>query len=143
MTAWIKGSVAPVLRRFRREITYMAVGLANTGIDALIFFMLVSFTTLGAGACQTVSYLAGVINSFFMNKFLTFRDTKSEKPPFQAARFAAVNLLSLAAGYLLIGLLHDRLGLSQLISKACVTAVTMTINYLGYRLFVFTGGKKG
>ncbi|MFC4779371.1 GtrA family protein [Paenibacillus sp. GCM10023252] len=128
-------SRAQLVRQF---ITFNLVGLMNTAVDFAIFTLLI-WLGLNVPLSQVVSYSAGMGNSYVMNRLVTFKSGKvtaaaSRK---QALRFLALNLAVLAVS---LGLLHAAtswLGLHPLLSKLLVTGVTMVLNFVGSRSWVF------
>ncbi len=125
----------------RQAVKFALVGVMNTGIDYLVFLLLAAagLPALPAHAC---SYTAGLINSFFWNKLWTFRAPRVWKPG-EIVRFVLVNLTALAAagGVLLAG--RDVCGLPAALAKACALPVSLTINFLGNRLWVFPARPAG
>jgi putative flippase GtrA len=54
---------------------FLSVGILNTALDAIIYLVLtrwLSFSTLQTLA-KSISYGAGILNSFYWNKSWTFR----------------------------------------------------------------------
>jgi putative flippase GtrA len=113
----------------------------NTGIDFL-FFLLLTAAGLPALLSHVCSYTTGLINSYCWNKWWTFRASR-RRAPGEAARFLLVNLAALAAagGVLLAG--RDVCGLPEALAKACALPVSLTINFLGNRLWVFPARSAG
>ena len=111
------------------------VGLLNTGVDALVFFLLTE-AGLSALPAHVCSYIAGLTNSFFWNKFWTFRRPGSFSVG-ETVRFIVVNLaaLSAAGAVLLAG--RDLLGWPPLLAKAAALPFSLIVNFLGNRLWVF------
>jgi putative flippase GtrA len=82
-----------------------------------------------------LAYLAGMVNSFLLNRAWTFRAGGSALP--QALRFAAVSLFSLATGTLANYALVDVLHYPALAVWVPVTVVTMVVNYFGCKHWAF------
>ena len=130
-----------LFRRFRRIISFGAIGLVNTGLDFLVYTICYSGLALSPRASQAAGYVAGVLCSFILNRTITFRDG-TRTPALQILLFVLVNAVSFAVTSNLIGVLVDW-GLNSYIAKAVVTAVSMFINYFGYKIFVFKVKKDG
>ena len=125
-----------VIRRHKRPLLYIIVGGINTGVDFAVFKLFYLFTPLAAPFCQAISYTAGVVSSFVLNRNLTFRDSARTGLTRQAGRFILVNLVSWLTGIVGIHLLLLA-GLPTLLAKIAITFVTAVLNYLGYKWFVF------
>lgn len=121
-------------------LKFNAVGLLNTAVDFVVFTLL-SAAGAGYAIAQVISYSAGTANSFILNKKVTFRDRqKAEQPSFdrmQLVKFILLNLVSLGVSLVLMHVLADRLGMQVLLSKVLVTGVTVVINFVGSRKWVF------
>lgn len=120
---------------FVQFLKFNAVGLLNTLIDFAIFTLLTSFGLVYALA-QVLSYSAGTANSFILNKKVTFKDS-SQGDRLQLLKFIVLNLIVLGISLLLMHLLTDQLGLQVLLSKVLVTFITVIINFVGSRKWVF------
>jgi putative flippase GtrA len=89
---------------------------------------------IGATA-NVLAYLAGMLNSFALNRRWTFRVTGDTRA--QALRFAIVSLLCLALSTGVIYLLCDVLGYPELVVWLPLTAFVVVLSYLGCRFWAF------
>lgn len=127
-------------------IKFGLVGVMNTAVDFLVYALL---TWLGMQylVAQVFSYSAGTVNSYVVNKLWTFgggkgaastetrKAGKVDKREF--ARFAVVNIGTLLLSVALLYVLKTGLGFHPLVAKIGVTAVTVVVNYIGSKLWVF------
>lgn len=134
---------------------FALVGCTNFVVSFTAFFL--SFNYLPAGAvvalaglvgagasshppqaavANVIAYLAGMVNSFLLNRSWTFRATTGNALP-QALRFGAVSLFSLTMGTLVTFALVDVLGLPSLAVWIPLTAVVVVVNYLGCKHWAF------
>lgn len=115
-------------------VRFNLVGILNTLVDFIIFFILnaVGITYLIA---QTCSYSCGIINSYFFNKYWTFRATGITAA--EIIRFAAINLVALTVSVLLVYIFHSLLHFALLPAKIAATILTMLIGFCGTKLWVF------
>ena len=131
--------------RFRRAISFGAVGIINTGVDFAVFMLCRSFINLGLGVSQAAGYLAGVVCSFVLNRAVTFKD-HTRSLPAQIAMFIFINAVSFSVSTYFIEILSGW-GLHDYLAKIAVTGTTMLINYFGYKILVFkvsgNGKEKG
>jgi putative flippase GtrA len=89
-----------------------------------------------AAVANVIAYLAGMVNSFLLNRSWTFRATTGNALP-QALRFGVVSLFSLSMGTLVTFALVDVLGLPSLAVWIPLTAVVVIVNYLGCKHWAF------
>ena len=132
-----KALIAALWNKYRRVITFCAVGAVNTGVDFLVFTLTVTLFAAPAEIGQAAGYTAGLINSFIFNKTLTFKQGATGRAWSQILRFAAVNAVTLGVSVGLISLLTRSAGLNEFLAKIVVTVLVMGINYFGYKLLVF------
>lgn len=123
-------------------LKFNAVGLINTAVDFALFTLLL-FWGMGSFGAQAVSYAAGTMNSYIMNKKITFseqisaQERRSNFNISQFIRFAALNAAVLALSLAMLFVLISIAGLHPLASKLIVTTVTVMVNFLGSRKWVF------
>lgn len=126
-------------------IKFGLVGVMNTAVDFLVYALL---TWIGMQylVAQVFSYSAGTVNSYVVNKLWTFggkpeaggenpKAAKVDKGEF--ARFVLVNIGTLLLSIALLYVLKTGLGFHPLVAKIGVTAVTVVVNYIGSKLWVF------
>lgn len=89
-----------------------------------------------AAVANVIAYLAGMVNSFLLNRSWTFRATSGNALP-QAMRFAAVSLFSLTMSTAVTFALVDVVGLPSLAVWVPLTAVVVVVNYLGCKYWAF------
>ena len=129
-------SVRSLMLKHKRAILFLVIGGINTAVDYLVFTGVDMFTPIAVEYCQGIGYSAGLISSFILNQTITFKDGEKSKAVPRIARFIMVNAVSLVISMYGIKLL-TAFGLNKYVAKAIITLVTMAINYIGYKLFVF------
>jgi putative flippase GtrA len=141
---------------------FALVGCTNFVVSFTAFFL--SFNYMPAGAVSAVAlliggvggshvhppqaalanvlaYLAGMVNSFLLNRSWTFRASGHALP--QALRFAVVSLFSLTMSTVTTFALVDVLGLPSLEVWVPLTAVVVVVNYLGCKHWAFAPAAVG
>jgi putative flippase GtrA len=119
-------------------VRFLLVGLANTFVDAAVYFALSSgvfFIVVPRLAAKALSYAAGVGNSFYWNRRWTFR---SEEPI--ARTLPAFTLTNLAGLVLNVVLLHvslEVLRLQELAAVAAAAAGVVLWNFSINKFLVF------
>ncbi|WHY73665.1 GtrA family protein [Fictibacillus enclensis] len=112
-----------------------SVGVLNTLLDYSLFSLL-AWSGLAYMAAQCISYSAGVMNSYFLNRTWTFK--QKEKADFaEFFRFALINGVTFLVTALMLWLLHKQGNLGVYSSKLGATVVGTVINFAGTKLLVF------
>ncbi|OKO95431.1 GtrA family protein [Geobacillus proteiniphilus] len=125
------------LHTFRKEKQtiwrFAVVGVSNTAVDFVIFFLLAAMG-VPAAAAQVVSYGVGMANSYIWNRLWTFQ-VKRKANIGEFLRFLAVNGLSLGAS---LGVLLAAERIMPLwLAKSAATIAGMAVNFIGSRFWVF------
>ncbi len=97
-----------------------------------------------------ISFIASVLASYYLNRYVTFSDTNQLTNPQVVSKFIAVSLVTLILSVWLINFLTSNKRILNevkkyklvnkhwpLLAKIGTIGVTMLINYFGYRWFVF------
>lgn len=116
-------------------ITYNFVGLINTAIDFCLFFVLTKWFYIHITISQIFSYSVGMINSYFMNRKLTFKSNKTINIV-EFISFLSINVISLTISTIVLNTMVTVTD-SLLFSKITATFFAMAINYLGQRFITF------
>ncbi|KHD85404.1 GtrA family protein [Bacillus ginsengihumi] len=121
--------------KLRQLCKFGIVGIANTLIDCIVFFILTTFHIeyLVAQAC---SYSAGMVNSYILNRSWTFQVRK--KASFQEMiRFIVINVIVYGITSLLLFIFHQQMHMPLMIAKLGATVAGIAVNFIGSRLWVF------
>lgn len=125
-----------------RIIKFGFVGIFNTAVDWVVFFLLNTLAGINVIISQPIAYACGVISSYLGNKFFTFKS--KEKVTFaETAKFVTVNLISLGVSTLIITLLAKNAGWNEYLAKIPSTIAAMAVNFIGSRFFVFNKSVDG
>lgn len=126
----------PILHRLGR---YLTVGMLSTLIDIGLFAGLTGGLGLPTLTANTLSYSAGVINGYILNRWWTYGDgtqTASRRVLSQQfAQFVLVSLMALMINNLVVLLLAPAIetatgfAYSQLLAKAAATLVSLGWNF--------------
>ena len=128
------------------------VGLINTAVDLVAFYLLGLIPGMPDVAAKGLSYVLGICNSFVWNKYWTFSARRSERGKREFAVFFSVNIPPLVVNvvvFTLLGLWIDSGTLAVRMAKAFAAAVvSVAWNFLGSRYLAFRhtalkGGKDG
>jgi len=143
---------APLLRQIMR---FAIVGVFNTTVDLVVLNALILITSRGRsgvlyGIFKTVSFMAAVGNSYWMNSKWTFSQSLPRIASRQAVGFLSISLLGLATN---VGIASWVASFSKLASIQGVMLLTvlwpsvaalagsscgLAFNFLGYKYLVFS-----
>lgn len=119
----------------KRLAKFALVGGLNTGVDFAVFCLMVYAAGTASIWAQISAYSAGLVNSYLWNRQWTF-GVKNKHNAGEIVRFVGVNLMSFAAATaVLLGL--EQWGIAAAAAKAVSVAVSLAVNYIGYRIWVF------
>ena len=118
-----------------RFVKFIFVGILNTivgyGTYALLIFFGFNYII-----SSTVSTIVGVINSFILNKKITFSDKGiNKKTPF---KFISVYLLSYFIGLFNLSIFIKKLGFNPYLAGFINLFITTLISWFGHRYFSFS-----
>ncbi|MDQ6600630.1 GtrA family protein [Bacillus salipaludis] len=125
-------------KRWLSFIKFAIVGAVNTSIDFSVYAFLTWFN-VNYIVAQCISYSAGVLNSYIMNRKWTF-EQKGKGSKREFFTFLGVNLITLVMTSFLLTMFYKHLRLPLWISKLLVTAASVGMNYIGTKRMVFTRG---
>ena len=123
----------------RQMIKFGLVGVLNTAIDFSVYFLLTRFTPFFADhrlAANTIAFIVAVSNSFFLNKYWTFRE-KTQTAASQYPKFFFVSFGGLLLTQGIFFALHTMAGLHDLWAKMLAVIVVMCWNFAANKLWTF------
>ncbi|WP_333859534.1 GtrA family protein [Clostridium sp.] len=124
-------------KNFKHITKFSCVGGLNTTVDFILFCVLNSIFGVNYIISQIVSYSGGTLNSYILNKFWTFNDTKVKKKTLkEVIQFITVNLASLAISLIVLSILMNN-SMNSFLAKIISTLLVQIINFLGYKFWVF------
>lgn len=144
-----------IIREFfnMQFMKFILVGFLNTAVDFGILNLLMVIFRVYTGwffsLFKAISFSCAVTNSYFLNKFWTFK--KEDKAKIQEfSKFLIISIIALLINVSLSSFLVNKIGPQFNISpilwanlSALVTVgVTILINFFGYKYLVFKKIKK-
>jgi dolichol-phosphate mannosyltransferase len=112
------------------------VGGSGYLINLAVFAVLAGNVGAQHAVAAIGAFAVAVTNNFLWNRYWTF-GPGSGPASFQAARFFAVSLASLALNLIMLEALVASGSVSELAAQAIAVAVAMPFNFLGNRLWTF------
>ena len=146
--SFLLGQIKPAFEQFGK---FALVGMLNTFVDwgalnLLLFATNFSFVTgFGYSLIKGISFIVATINSYYWNKFWTFKATQKKKDPAEFLQFLAVSIVGFVINVLVatvvVNLVKRPVNISPTI-WATIGAMIATIfgmlwNFFGYKIFVF------
>lgn len=115
---------------------FAVVGIANTGVDIAIFSLLHFSLDMHLLLANTLSYLAAASNSFFLNKYWTFSDTRDHgQTSRQFGLFLSLGIVGLGLSNLVVWALAAYL--PAIVAKLLSIGVLFVWNFGTSHYFVF------
>lgn len=127
---------------FKRIVVFGLIGVFNTSVDYVIFFVSLQWISANLVLAQCLGYSSGMMVSFMLNKNITF---KQKGTPFigEFLKFIVVNLFTLWVTSELILKLTTNLEWEIIAAKGATTFVSLGLNYMASRFWVFRRAWKG
>ena len=122
-------------RNFEKFLKFGVTGVVNTLITYLFYCVFV-YIGLQYQLASSLGFLAGILNSYYMNKLWTFKCNDNHYPR-QVLMFIVVNLTALGVNLIVLTLLVQNLNKNIYFSQVVAIFGSMIVNYLGQLLFVF------
>lgn len=125
-------------------LLYIHLPLAGMILDALHsrglmvreLFQTLNIQSIDAAFANTIGYVAGMANSFVLNKIWTFE--AKGRTARQMHRFVLLNLIGLVISTVLIFIFVDQLGFTYLVVWPVTIALVMILNYTGNKYWTFS-----
>lgn len=117
---------------WKQALIFGLVGVSNTAVDFIVFMLLTHFLSIFYAAAQTVSYGAGMLNSYILNASITFSASKKSK-----TRFLKFVILNVSVLCLTLVVMHSLLFLPLYLNKLISTAVGLVFNFALSKFWVF------
>lgn len=146
---WIASLIGKKFLILWQAAKFALVGILNTLVDLgvlNVLSLILGITTgLGFSVLKGISFIVAVTNSYFWNKFWTFRKKESTEPKKEFTQFFIVSLIgfgiNVGVASLVVIVIGPQFGLSEKIwlNIGAITAAFfgMAWNFLGYKFIVF------
>lgn len=116
----------------------MSVGVLNTFIDAVVYFLLTHVTTIFGVyqvAAKGISYAFGMINSFYWNRKWTFRSNGSVGR--SAFLFTLTHIIALGVNAGVMGFSLTLLHTPETLAFTLATGASFVWNFIMNKMVVF------
>lgn len=124
-------------RTWIQLLLFGIIGISNTVVDIIVYWLLIQLTVPYVIA-NIASYGAGMLNSYLLNKNITFRSNNNIQYERNVIiRFIIWNVITLTLSSGMIVVAVEWIALSQLWSKLIVTCFIVLIQFVGTKKWVF------
>ena len=120
----------------RQALVFGLVGVANTAVHFIVFVVLLRALSVPLLAASGLGYLAGMTNSYLMNRRWTFR-ARTTVNFREILSFVLVNGLSLAVNLLVLNYAVRVIGVLPEIGQALAIVASLAANFAGNKWWVF------
>ncbi len=145
----------------KQAVRFGVVGALNTLVDYSLFYIFISAIHLHKSAAQVLATAAAMCCSFFLNRRWTFEKGGRGSTP-EIVKFLIVNFVAMVTVIVLTHLFYDIWHVERLVnsvlraagasvvcqgdgaimvSKILASVFSVVINFLGNKLWVFSGKK--
>ncbi len=121
---------------FVQAAKFGLVGIANTAIHYIVFYVLYVLLGVYYLLSSTIGYGAGLLNSYVVNRAWTFK-SKSVDTKMEFAKFVVVNLISLGANLAALNLFVVQGGLRPEVAQAMAIFFSLAVNFAGNKFWTF------
>ena len=128
--------------RNNKIIRYIFSGGLTVFFNLAILYILTELFHLWYLMSAIISFCCGIIMSYLMQKFFTFKDKSTKDLHFQFSIFFLYNIIMLGVNTLFMYVFVDIMGFWYLFSQIVITMSTAVINYLFFSKILFNTSKK-
>ena len=127
--------VKTLYKKFHHLVLYGIIGSFSSGLDFLIYTLLVQLVGLQYLVANCISVIAGISTSFYLNRNYNFKVKDHTKRRFSI--FLTVGLCGLVMSNLILYLCIDYLGMDKLISKLLSIVLVVFFQFLVNKYLTF------
>lgn len=127
--------VKTLYKKYHHLVLYGIIGSFSSGLDFLIYTLLVQLVGLQYLVANCISVVAGISTSFYLNRNYNFKVKDHTKRRFSI--FFTVGLCGLVMSNLILYLCIDNLGMDKLISKLLSIVLVVFFQFLVNKYLTF------
>lgn len=136
--AYRVGAAARSRASWLQLLKFSIVGGSGYLVNLAVFALLADNFGVHHAIAAVGAFCVAVTNNFIWNRYWTFGPGEG-KAGFQAARFLTVSVLSLALNLAVLEAILAGTSLGDVSAQAIAVAVVMPFNFLGNKLWTFSG----
>ena len=127
--------VKTLYKKYHHLVLYGIIGSFSSGLDFLIYTLLVQLVGLQYLVANCISVVAGISTSFYLNRNYNFKVKDHTKRRFSI--FLTVGLCGLVMSNLILYLCIDNMGMDKLISKLLSIVLVVFFQFLVNKYLTF------
>ena len=131
----MKQIIKTLYQKFHHLVLYGIIGSFSSGLDFLIYTLLVQIVGLQYLLANCISVLGGISTSFYLNRNYNFKVKDHTKRRFSI--FLTVGLCGLVMSNLILYLCIDIIGMDKLISKLLSIVLVVFFQFLVNKYLTF------
>ena len=131
----MKRIVKTLYQKFHHLVLYGIIGSFSSGLDFLIYTLLVQLVGLQYLVANCISVIAGISTSFYLNRNYNFKVKDHTKRRFSI--FLTVGLCGLVMSNMILYLCIDELRMDKLISKFLSIVLVVFFQFLVNKYLTF------
>lgn len=120
--------ISNIYNKFRNLILYGIIGGISSGLDFLIYYLLVNIVGIHYLIANTCSILIGITTSFTLNRHYNFKVKDKTKQRFVI--FLCVGLFGLLLSTLILCICIQQLKLDELLSKLLSIVFVVVMQFI-------------
>lgn len=142
----LREKVGTLWKKFvnRETISYVIFGVLTTAVDWIVY-PIMRWLGYSVAVSTALAWMAAVIFAFITNKIFVFQShTLSLKA--LGREFGSFVSCRALTGVLTVGamvVMVDYMGINEWIGKVAVSAISLVLNYILSKLFIFKSAKEG
>lgn len=120
--------ISNIYNKFRNLILYGIIGGISSGLDFLIYYLLINIVGIHYLIANTCSILIGITTSFTLNRYYNFKVKDKTKQRFVI--FLCVGLFGLLISTMILYICIQQLKLDELLSKLLSIVFVVVMQFI-------------
>lgn len=118
-------------------VTYLIFGVLSTVVNYVVYYAAV-FAGVHYVTAQVIAWIAAVVFAYFTNRRYVFESTtKGKVMAAEFVKFSAARIITLLIETLIMVVFVEKAGISDKIIKIPASVITVVLNYVFSKLFIF------
>ena len=131
----LPGSLYSLIVRMHRMLTYIFMGIVNTAVDYIAFYLLFGLFRIPIEWSQGLAFVTAAAHGYLLNSNLTFTEGKGRTRG-QMIQYVGLDVILTILSSWFMGWI-EQFEVSVLLMKTGVTIVTGLFHYVVYKFVVF------
>ena len=127
-------------RIFNEFIKFSFVGASGVLVNLAVLYLFTEFLKVYYIISALFAFFIALTGNFILNKIWTFRERFSHETFHKYEKYFVVNVFALLINLVFLFLLTEFVGLHYIISQLIAISITLSINFIGNKLWTFSSG---